>query len=527
MYIDNDCIINIKFIMVNVLSSVPKQIFYLYSIFYILTVLLLYLLEYNNRLNLFYIPILLGLLIQYALYTVKGFRYESAIFTNWVRPSVVITLSLIVVNLQIVIDVLCGHDTLSNYLADRRYSFYLGNVLFFGCLGISSFLLGNSICIKKKRSLQNVNCDIASCNITLWVILALLSFILFIANIDVLSFYTGMNYAGSGASDRVSDASSRWETLFDAFSTIIICITTKNLLAQGDKVSVLGFIRAFPFVFIMISIAYLLLRLMSGDRGPVIYTLLMFFYSYILINKTKIKLFLFISLLLVGATTMNIVNTIRSYSSGVGFDERFARAINEFSDGESSDGIKTLCPPTFELAKSVNCNFIAIHDIDRGITDFQLGKYNFLEIVSAIPGLPNIINAYYNFDVYRFSTSEYVTISFFGKSYSIGLGTTALIDLYLDFGILGVMIGLFIIGIIYKKLDSSIAYGDGVKSLLFLIFFIKFSSMSIYIPRASIAFVLCKYLYICIIFTFFSTLFLIPLSIINKKIVSNFRRINL
>lgn len=507
-------------------SNTIKRIYYLYSLLYIITVLILYLSESNNRLYLFHVPCIIGLIIQYVLYNIMGFKNEPTIFKNWVRPSVILFLSLFIVNLQIVIDILYGHDTVINYLEDRRYSSYLGSVLFFGCLGISSFLLGNVFSIRNNNNQLNNKNKTLSSYINLWTILALFSFILFIKNIDIISFYTGMNYSGSGASDRTADASSKWETLFDAFSTIIICITTQKLMAKCDKISVWGYIQEFPVLYVIITVLYMMLRFISGDRGPVIYTLLMFFYSYILINKTKIKLFLLLILLFAGATTMNIINAIRSYSAGVGFEERFVRAINEFGDNGSSNTIKTLSPPTFELAKSVNCNFIAIHDIDKGITDYKLGLYNICEIASAIPGLPTVIKEYFNFDIYRINTSEYVTISFFGKDYPLGLGTTALTDFYLDFGILGVIIGLFIIGLIYRRLDLSIIYGIGIKNMFFLIFLLKFSSMSIYIPRSSLSFVLCKYIYICIIFMFFYVLFSIP-STMRRFLISNSQHINL
>lgn len=453
--------------------------------------------------------ILMG--VQLFVYYITGIRKEKRIFTFWVRPSNILILSLLIVNLQILLNSYLGLDSISTYLGTDKYSQYTGKALIFGCIGINAFLLGNTFKVQRNCS------DVSNTpkGIVIWAILSVFIFVGWLVNIDLLSFITGMDYQGSGAADRESSSFSIFETLFDVLVTITLSIITRNnILQRRQRWSVISFMRTIPFYFLLVVGIYMILRLLSGDRGQALYMGLMFFFSYIMVSGKRIKLIYIILLVLVGAFSMTTLNVVRSFRNP---DESFGKKIERaFSSMSEMQDVRTISPLTHELANSVNCNFIALYDIDRGVTDYKLGAYNACGLLIGIPGLNRISQALFGLNMYRYATSEYVTISFFGENYPLGLGTTVLVDFFLDFGIIGVIIGMILVGFIYKIVDASIT--NRPTSVFLIVIILKFASMAIYVPRASLAFVGCRIIYIAIVYIVIGFIFS-PLRKLSRKLI--------
>ena len=477
-----------------------RRLFYAYVLVYIIFLLVEYLLATKNDSVLFGVNFF-GFFVAMFLFFVEEAKSDKTLFSNWVKPSNLLLLSLLIVNLQIIISAWLGYEGIGTYLGTDKYSGYIGKVLYLNLIGISAYWAGYSFCCGKTR-IRSVSQNKNLC-IRFWCGLTLICFILFLKNIDLFSFITGMDYEGSGAADRETTAYAIWETLFDSFMTIALACITKKCMGESSTITIIGFIKQFPLYYLIPVIIYVLLRLISGDRGPVIYTLLMFFYSYLLISHKRIKLWIIIVLISVGALSMTLLNAVRSFRNpNQSFSEKVIRAITEKDEINS---VKSICPLTYELSKSVNCNFIAVHDINEGVTDYKWGLYNLCELLSSIPGSNRVINSLFGLSLYRTTTSEYVTVSFLGQDYLFGLGTTAITDFYLDFGLLGVLFGFFLIGLTYRKVDQTMS--GGVNTVLSLIVFLKFASMAIYMPRSSYSFVVCKIVYIIIVYLIFRTIF--------------------
>ena len=449
--------------------------------------------------------------LQLFAYYLVGMRYEKIIYSFWVRPSNIFILSLLIVNLQILLNAYIGLDSISSYLGTERYSQYTGKTLIFGCIGINAFLIGNILKVRKKNFKVRNTLD----GVGVWAILSIVTFIAWFINIDLISFVTGMDYQGSGAASREASSFSIFETLFDVFVTITLSIITKNnLLQHRKKWSVAGFVKTIPLFFLIVVCIYIVLRLLSGDRGQALYMGLMFFFAYLIVSGRRIKMMFLVLMVSVGAFTMTTLNIVRSFRNpNETFGKKVERAFSSMSDAQD---VKTICPFTHELANSVNCNFIALHDIDRGITDFKLGAYNICGLVIGIPGSNRISQALFGLNMYRFATSEYVTISFFGENYQIGLGTTVLVDFFLDFGLLGVIIGMLLVGFIYKLVDANII--NKTTNIFLIVVILKFASMAIYVPRASLAFVGCRIIYIFIVYVAIRFAFK-PLRKLNRNLI--------
>ncbi|WP_028902252.1 MULTISPECIES: O-antigen polysaccharide polymerase Wzy [unclassified Prevotella] len=500
------------------LQIFSERIFYIFGLIY-LTFVLLMLFFFEKDDNVSYPFLFGGVLILLMSFIFKEYVSDPQLFRSWVKPSNIFLLSFVIVNFQVIISSWLEYDTIDAYLETTEYSGYIGKVLYCSLIGLVFYLFGYSF-VKESSLLKHIFnkhiYKLSQLSIEKWALLSCVAFVLFVINIDLVSFLTGVDYEGSGASDRETTPFAIWETLFDTFMTITVALTTEKCLNNNKPSTLLRYFLSFPFYFLISVLLYIVLRLVSGDRGPVIYTALMFFYSYLLVSKRKFKLSVIVLLVAVGAFSMTILNTVRNYRNpNETFVEKVSRSFNDLGDDSE---VKSISPLTYELSKSVNCNFIAIHDIDEHKTEYKYGLYNLCEILSAIPAMNRVTTSLFDLNLYRTATNEYVTISFFGKDYMIGLGTTVLVDFYLDFGILGIMAGMFLVGWVYRRIDEKLVYGS-ISSFLVMITFLKYASMSVYIPRASFSFVLCRILYIVIIYIVLNLLFSLFKSCISPKSV--------
>lgn len=483
-----------------------ERLFYIFGTIYLAFILLiLFFFEKGDDVS---YPLLFGgLLVLFILFFIKEYKNDGLLFTSWVKPSNIFLLSFVIVNFQVIISTWLEYETIGTYLETSKYSGYISKVFYLGLVGLIFYLFGYSH-IHLKESYKSIcnNRKITHLNIHVWALLSLVAFALFVINIDFVSFLTGMDYEGSGASDRGTTSYAIWENLFDTFVTLTVATNTKTCLNEVKRKSLLQYFFSYPFYFLISVVLYIALRLVSGDRGPVMYTSLLFFYSYLLVSKKRIKLGIVMLFVLIGAFGMTLLNSVRRYRNP---NENFIEKVSRgFSNLEDESEVRSISPFSYELSKSVNCNFIAVHDIDEEVTEYKYGLYNLCEILSAVPGMNRITTSLFNLDLYRTATSEYVTISFFGKNYLFGLGTTVFTDFYLDFGLLGIIIGMFVVGFVYRWVDEKLVYGS-IPSFFAMVFFLKYASMSVYIPRASFSFVLCRVLYIMVFYYVFNYLFIL------------------
>lgn len=474
-----------------------KCILYFHVFYFALLILwgALYYCGNNSTSSLFSFSLILFVLFLMLYYKVEAIS-NCNIAKFWLRPSYIFLFSLIIVNLQTIINVILGYETIGFYLDTTRYSQYLGKAYYLALIAVSSFIYGNALYTKKQKEHSYTK----YWGVYFWVTLTVVSCVLFIINIDIISFVTGLDYKGSGAYDRANNSSARWETIFDTFLTITVAIMTYNHSNDVKKWSVLGYIRIIPFPLLIVTIAYILLRLLSGDRGMALYTILLYVYSYIYLSSLRLKLSYLLVVLFIGAFFLTLLNYVRGYGANQSFTEKLDRGFEDITTFVKKEDVKTVSVFTQELANSVNCNFISIHDIETNLTDYKYGVYNLCEILGGVPGAATVFGKILGVDLYEYSTTEYITISFFGKYYPIGLGTTAVAAIYLDFGLLGVIIGFIIIGSFFKCIDGNIG-NKNLSSIVMLIILLKVASMSIYIPRSSFAWILSRIIYILIVFS--------------------------
>lgn len=472
-----------------------KMIFDIVALFYIFLQVGLY--EFVPRLDpLCGIVSLSVFFVLLYLYYKVGARRDSVLYNSWLRPTYLLLISLLIVNFQSILNALMGLAPIEAYLKSSSYSSCAGSVLSLSLACTTSFLIGSNLVVKpfKFRNTRRVN---SALSLKIWTLLSIVFFILFVAHINLYSFLSGIDYENSGAADRVASTSSYYEQLFNTAMIVVLAIFS-NSMCCIKHLSLLAYIRKMPKMFLVVSCLYILLRMLSGDRGPVIYTICAFLYSYLLVSKKHIKLRYVIVMLLFGSIGITLLGIARDLDKDMDFTKRIQTAATEI---HSSDAVPSLSNVTQELANSVNCTFISVYDIKNEKVQFRYGEYSLFSLIGSIPGSSFVLTKFFGVNLREKMSSEYITTSYFGKYYPLGLGTSAVADFYLDFGILGAIIMFFFMGVFYRKIDYEYVYNQlGPLTVVWTIIILKISSLAIYTPRSSFASTFSSALYIAIIY---------------------------
>lgn len=467
----------------------------LYSLLFIIYELFLFLVGYVNENTSMTISLLLFVLLV-MLYFQNEKSQDRILFSNWIRPSYIVLIGLIIVNLQTIVNVLVGVASLSDYLKTPVYDIYIGKVLHLGLLSIAVFLFGNSIG-EERFSEKNIdNNQDYSKQLKVWNILSFIFFCLFVYTIDIVSFVTGTYYGDTKGSDNMGvESSSYFEVLFSC--SIIIIFSLYSYQHRNSGASFFEYVMRLPKLFLITTIIYMILRLLSGDRGPVIYTAMVYLYSYLLMSHKKIRLLYVV----VGISLSAILVTLLGFARGMDTDLSFGERMQAASSVSMQEYyVQSLLPATQELAGSVNCNFIAVHDINVEKTSYKFGAYHLFELIGVIPGSSFILTNLFGIRLSDYQSAYYLTTSFFGREFAFSLGTTAVAEPYLDFGVIGCIVILFLFGAYYKRIDYAITYLDDMK-IGNRILLLKMSAWALYVARASFFQIFTSGLYVLLIYT--------------------------
>ena len=450
--------------------------------------------------------------ITYPYFLIISFAYWILCFANkfhvnrtirkWgFRPSYLCFIGLIAVNLQLLADYAFGLAKLPIDFLPEIYK-YADICFFSGLIFITVFVLSNYITTDNFRKNRIGQKECLKDKTWLW--LYIIAFILFIINIDIVQFLTGQVYIGSGASDAEAGISASMERLFNVFMVILVAIYTKRMLITQVHYSIVQYIKSIPFIFWIIFICYLSLRLLSGDRGPVMYNGLLIFYSYSLVSKNLIKFKFALPMICIGAYIITLMGIIRSRDTTLSYLDKVQSSLTRYNE-MSLDRTPTISPFTYELASSFRCNYVGIRDIEENRTGYKFGQYTILTAIGSFPGAKRKYFEPLGFDSSDFSSAEYLTISYNNsRNYTFGIGTSALGEAYLDANIFGVIIAALIIGIIYKKVDNSYLCSGRALSIPILIVILKLSTLSFYLSRSSISLTLGDILNLLIVYFIFN-----------------------
>ena len=295
-------------------------------------------------------------------------------------------------------------------------------------------------------------------------------------------YYNGADYIAGTYSQEYIESKRGTMAAYSEVLTLSFFIIIFSLEIYNNNYSSLKqYIRGLGIVFHISLILYLGLVLISGDRGPIIQVLLMWFSSYYIICRPKINITTLLILIIIGAYFVNALGIARGKDHTRSFGSRLQEALIE---KRVNDYRASFFPPTAELSNSVRCLHYAVDYVPEN-HPFLYGSFQVRDILSGIPFSSKVTEIILNQKFQYKNSAYFITYIRNGQFYTSGEGSSIIADLYLAFGIWSVLAGMFAWGILIKYVECRIFTDSRVKKLAIIILTITLYTGSISVNRAS------------------------------------------
>lgn len=296
-------------------------------------------------------------------------------------------------------------------------------------------------------------------------------------------YSVGQEYLSGGYGRNVENGvlSSYVSLIYEMAMYAIPMFHARNFRAERIRPTFFGFILSLGWYNAMLG-AYAICVMLSGDRGPIISCGLFLFLSYLYASKFRITKKRFVLLALIAATGLTILGIARSFGPGYGFAQKISMALATEHHSES------VLPQTAELAGSGRCLHLAMSTVPSA-HPYLHGRFQLAQICAVIPtGSRWLILLGILPPQQRYAGSaSFCTWIFQGDNPTYGDGTSVTADLYLDFGMPGVLVGMFIFGFLVRRIDVNM-YQPRLISLCAMAFIFIYSAHAVYIGRSSMLF---------------------------------------
>ena len=416
------------------------------------------------------------------------------------KHSTIALLAIVIVHFQYPIDFVLDRVGTENLQIWQRPEI-VAKSLFLSTIGFLSLLFGYTAMIKK-RSKQNLKYVFRSrinlSNVRSWIAEKERKASLIIQNTTnttpLLVLSTGLLIGYFSTVNPKYLAGYYGYVSVGATATYIILlfkVVVFSILIQNDRnarikeripSSFIEYLKQQNLFLILLVCIYLASVMISGDRGPIITFSIAFLSGYYFVTKRKLKFKSAIVLVLVGAFIISILGIARSLDKRLSFSEKIDNSIQFFSQSNGS-----IMPLTSELSGCIKA-FLAVVDFVPEKHPHTFGRFQFQQILFAIP-FTGAIPAYIFSDFsYRYKgPASFVTWVIQGDKPTYGDGTTCITDMYVEFGVVGIISGMFFLGYLLRYLEIQL-FSKRLPSLFPHIFSFVYLSDAIYISRSSILF---------------------------------------
>lgn len=421
---------------------------------------------------------------------------------QYFRHSLFILIGVLIVHFQYYVDLLIGNLAISdfNIWVNNKV---INKAILLSSIGVISFFLGYISLNKMPEGPTKI--DKLSFHGTMVLNFCGLAFL-------ILYFYLAnpLYFLGNYGIIDVGTEAAYVIVLFEIFLSAAIIQNTRNILTVKKKYdpSPFEYLKYQGFLLNTMLGIYLISVLVSGDRGPILFFFLMYAGNYLFLTKRRIRpSYLFLGIFL-GSSFITYLGDLRTISGEFSFFTKMNLLLND--KVENRFGAQTIIPQTQNLASSIRSLNFAVNYVPSN-HDFLFGRFQFQQIMSLIPYSSNFYSFFFkeNSKKYR-SSADFITWIDQGDFPFSGNGTTVIADYYCDFGLIGVLFGLFIVGYT-AKYSEHIMFSSKNVSLFKHTFSIVILASSFYLSRSSF-FILFKF----ITWTYF--ILVINKNILNKAI---------
>jgi hypothetical protein len=257
------------------------------------------------------------------------------------------------------------------------------------------------------------------------------------------TYYLGGYYGNVGGYSLVSGIEHVF-LLFKVFLAVSIAMDFYRMRMQYESLNPLAFLLAANKLTLGIVALSTLLWLYVGDRGPVIQMVAMYAGGWS-IFFFRVRLPAFLIAAICAAMLMAFIREYRTSERGVTLEERLEKGSYRLEEQQWYD-------VTGELAGNINVLYIAMSTTDQGNYFWGLFKLN--NVIGAVPFASRITSKVMGPYMSGLTSAAYLTAIILGPYSQIGVGTTVVTDIYLDFGLPGCIVLMGLLGMFIAWLEN-------------------------------------------------------------------------
>ena len=290
--------------------------------------------------------------------------------------------------------------------------------------------------------------------------------------------FTDKRYFSAGGNGAVINEIG-WNPIGSASYNMCVAYVIANVVVVtfnnwGRKLSLRQYSNKYPLAFYVLTLIYLMLVMISGDRGPMLDIIIAFSLGFIIINRKRPKILILVVVGIFAIISLKYLSFLRNNTDALSIEK--LGAISERMSRFHEDNLPVIGDMR-EMSDVVDAYHLVYEFGESYSIIYGFGTLT--QILAVLPGFRYIIMKVTGIPPSLYSTSEIAT-TLLGSSY--GAGTTCVADAYYNFGFFGTIIFFIIVGYYLRKLDLSI-YQKGCKLFIFIVAFCFFVK-SIYLGRS-------------------------------------------
>lgn len=320
------------------------------------------------------------------------------------------------------------------------------------------------------RSVFEVRIRVSKSSLSIIKVLAVLS--LFVFSVNILFFTRTIDAQHNELTVNPYIAELTKCVLIICF--ICCCENNKEQLKNNPK-------ALFHYCLVPISCLIIVIfeYLFIGDRGFIIVggLTLLFVYNYYV---STIKTIIIVPVAIAAVVLMSLIGQLRKTDNSIR-----EGGLSSFSSA-SSDIIETQSSWLEYISDLTLVSNVAYLEWDYTTEHSSFNPERLFIILSMpIPYAPTVLSSVLYGDSAKSTSTAYAVTEFYHSMVSFygdgGLGTQAVLDLYMSWNILGVIIGMWLLGMLIGK---SSVYRD--YNIYYLIILITHFGLAIYLPRSTV-----------------------------------------
>lgn len=256
----------------------------------------------------------------------------------------------------------------------------------------------------------------------------------------------------------------------------LYCIEYKNN-CKGDSI-----IKYFKRPGILVGL-YAIAIILSGRRTEALRVVIMFLFAYIYVSGNKLNIKKTVAYLFAGVILLSVFGAIR------GEGQSFSQGVEILTSNA------TISPFTKELAGSINTVHIAMENVPD-IIPYNYGVTFFPSFALLVPGLDRLITYLMSNGIPLNSSTQISNMYWESSDWGYGMGSSIVADVYISFGVIGVLIVFLLIGRLFRKLEE---ITTNSKNIYMFAMCICVYSQILYACRTGVGVLFLSWTYACII----------------------------